>query len=208
MVVHGDPVKTVPRIAKEIGASSVHISADCAPYGRQRDQAVEEALGDIELVPSGSPYAVTPGRVCKQDGTPFKVFTPFRNAWLEHGWRTPADTDASTLDWIRPDAARQRRGTVRGLEAGAHGVSVVDAGMRQLLQEGFMHNKARRPRSSTRTARTSAGTRRTAATSRRSSTTRWSGRSPWTGIRPSSERQVGHLGAEHVRVGVDAVPRA
>ncbi|SEQ22385.1 deoxyribodipyrimidine photo-lyase [Lentzea xinjiangensis] len=103
MVVHGDPVEVVPRVAAGIGAHSVHISADYAPYGRRRDEAVEEALGDIELVRSGSPYAVAPGRVFKQDGTPFKVFTPFRNAWLNHGWREPAGTDASTLDWIEPD---------------------------------------------------------------------------------------------------------
>ncbi len=109
MVVHGDPVEVVPRVAKEIGAQSVHISADCAPYGRRRDEAVEEALGDTELVRSGSPYAVTPGRVRKQDGTPFKVFTPFRNAWLDHGWRKPADTDASTLDWIKPDHSVELR---------------------------------------------------------------------------------------------------
>ncbi|MBM7858226.1 deoxyribodipyrimidine photo-lyase [Lentzea nigeriaca] len=102
MIVRGDPVKTVPRIAKEIGAGSVHITADCAPYGRKRDEAVAEALGDIELVRSGSPYAVTPGRVRKSDGTPFKVFTPFRNAWLDHGCRRPADTDRSTLDWVKP----------------------------------------------------------------------------------------------------------
>ncbi|GAA3652211.1 hypothetical protein GCM10022267_43140 [Lentzea roselyniae] len=33
MVVHGDPVKIVPRSAKEIGSESVHVTADCAPYG-------------------------------------------------------------------------------------------------------------------------------------------------------------------------------
>ena len=66
MVVHGDPVEGGARVAaREIGADSVHISADYGPYGRERDEAVEEALGDIELVRSGSPYAVTPGRVRK-----------------------------------------------------------------------------------------------------------------------------------------------
>ncbi|PWK91330.1 DNA photolyase [Lentzea atacamensis] len=108
MVVHGDPVKIVPRSAKEIGSESVHVTADCAPYGCERDEAVEEALGDIELVRTGSPRAVTPGRVRKADGTPFKVFTPFRNAWLDHGWRKPADTDTSTLDWIRAHWTRTR----------------------------------------------------------------------------------------------------
>ncbi|WP_414719981.1 cryptochrome/photolyase family protein [Umezawaea sp.] len=97
-VVRGNPVEVVPRVAA--GADSVHVSADYGPYGRVRDAAVEEALGDVELVRSGSPYAVAPGRVRKGDGTPFKVFTPFRRAWAEHGWREPARTDSSTVDWI------------------------------------------------------------------------------------------------------------
>ena len=55
-----------------------------------------------ELVRTGSPYAVAPGRVRKADGEPFRVFTPFRRAWAEHGWRKPADTDASTVRWLDP----------------------------------------------------------------------------------------------------------
>ena len=39
----------------------------------------------------------------KPDGTPYKVFTPFRRAWQQHGWRRPADTDARTVDWLDPD---------------------------------------------------------------------------------------------------------
>lgn len=99
-VVRGNPVAVVPEIARAVGAGSVHVSADYGPYGRKRDAAVEEALGDVEFVRSGSPYAVAPGRVRKGDGTPFKVFTPFRRAWTEHGWRKPAATDASTVDWV------------------------------------------------------------------------------------------------------------
>lgn len=102
LVVSGDPVEVVPRVAKQVKASSVHVTADCAPYGRKRDEKVEEALGDIDFVRSGSPYAVTPGRVTKPDGTPYKVFTPFARAWADHGWRKPADTDASSVDWIDP----------------------------------------------------------------------------------------------------------
>ncbi|ALG06091.1 cryptochrome/photolyase family protein [Kibdelosporangium phytohabitans] len=102
LVVSGDPVELVPRIAKQIDATSVHVSADYAPYGRERDDKVEAALGDIDFVRSGSPYAVAPGRVTKPDGTPYKVFTPFSRAWADHGWRKPADTDASTVDWIEP----------------------------------------------------------------------------------------------------------
>ncbi len=50
---------------------------------------------------------MAPGRVRKEDGKPFKVFTPFRRAWGEHGWRKPADTDAGTLNGrSRPSRAR------------------------------------------------------------------------------------------------------
>ncbi|GGS15470.1 cryptochrome/photolyase family protein [Actinokineospora fastidiosa] len=102
MVADGDPAVVVPRVARSVGATSVHVSADAGPYGRTRDLAVEHALSDVEFVRTGSPYAVTPGRITKADGTSYRVFTPFSRAWAEHGWRTPAKTSASTLHWIEP----------------------------------------------------------------------------------------------------------
>ncbi|MFC0547103.1 cryptochrome/photolyase family protein [Kutzneria chonburiensis] len=99
-IAHGDPVDIVPKIAGKIGAGSVHVSADTAPYGRERDERVQKALGDIDFVRIGSPYAVTPGRVRKQDGEPYRVFTPFRRAWLDHGWRKPAKSGVDSARWI------------------------------------------------------------------------------------------------------------
>jgi deoxyribodipyrimidine photo-lyase len=104
LVVRGDPADVVPRIAAAVGAGAVHVAADYGPYGRTRDEAVGKALADDgrELVRTGSPYAVAPGRVRKADGDPFKVFTPFRRAWAEYGWSKPVGTDASTVEWIDP----------------------------------------------------------------------------------------------------------
>ena len=92
VVRSGDPVDVVPAVAAEAGAGSVLVSADFGPYGRRRDQAVAAALrgGGRRLVGMGSPYAVDPGRVRKQDGTPFRVFSPFYRAWRAHGWPAPA----------------------------------------------------------------------------------------------------------------------
>ncbi|MEO6605493.1 MAG: deoxyribodipyrimidine photo-lyase [Aeromicrobium sp.] len=101
-VVHGDPRDEVPRVAREVGAESVHVSASFTPYGVRRDLAVERALGDVRLDRTGSPYAVAPGRVTKDDGTGYRVFTPFFGRWKEHGWRAPALT-AADVPWIRPD---------------------------------------------------------------------------------------------------------
>ncbi|MEQ3554551.1 deoxyribodipyrimidine photo-lyase [Pseudonocardia nematodicida] len=104
MIVKGDPADVVPRVAKAVGASTVHVAADYGPYGSRRDEDVEKALSDegAELVRTGSPYAVAPGRVEKGGGGSFKVFTPFSRAWADHGWRAPADTSASTVEWLEP----------------------------------------------------------------------------------------------------------
>ncbi|MFM1724143.1 deoxyribodipyrimidine photo-lyase [Rhodococcus sp. PAM 2766] len=110
LVVRGDPVEVVPMIAKAVGAQEVHVSADYGPYGRERDAAVAE---HVDLVATGSPYAVAPGRVTKDDGSPYKVFTPWFKRWLDHGWRGPAGTGADTLDWIDPDDVGGRGRRVR-----------------------------------------------------------------------------------------------
>lgn len=104
LVVRGDPADVVPRIAGAVGAGSVHVAADFGPYGRRRDENVEKALQDrdVELVRTGSPYAVAPGRITKDDGDPYRVYTPFSRQWAKHGWRDPADTDARTVDWMDP----------------------------------------------------------------------------------------------------------
>ena len=102
LLTRGDPARRIPAVAKGIGATTVHVSQDFSPFGRRRDELVRAALGDIDLVGTGSPYLVSPGRVAKGDGTPYKVFTPFYDAWRRHGWPTPADTGASSARWIDP----------------------------------------------------------------------------------------------------------
>ncbi|MCD4523975.1 deoxyribodipyrimidine photo-lyase [Nocardioides sp. cx-173] len=101
-VVHGDPVRRVVEAAREVGAQRVHVAADFGPYGRARDAAVERALADVgvELVRTGSPYAVAPGRVTNGSGEPYRVFTPYSKAWAEHGWRAPVDAPAEPA-WLR-----------------------------------------------------------------------------------------------------------
>ncbi|MCK8615338.1 cryptochrome/photolyase family protein [Gordonia sp. C13] len=92
LVVRGRPDEEIPRLAKVVDAEAVHISADFTPFGRRRDEAVAEALGDIPLEATGSPYLVSPGRITKDDGEPYKVFSPYFRRWHQHGWRKPADS--------------------------------------------------------------------------------------------------------------------
>ncbi len=101
----GNPSQVIPELARSANASSVHIAEDFGPYGRKRDGKVAEALGAIPLIPTGSAYAISPGRVTKSDGQSYRVFTPFYRAWLEHGWPRPAPAPSErfiTLDGSEP----------------------------------------------------------------------------------------------------------
>ena len=89
---YGDPAKVIPALANEVGATQVHVSKETEPGGAARDHRVVAALSDQDIgwAETGSPYAVTPGRILKSSGDPYRVFTPFSRAWRDHGWRGPA----------------------------------------------------------------------------------------------------------------------
>jgi len=126
LVTRGRPEERIPAIANEIGASSVHVSEDFTPFGRRRDERVRSALGDVPLVATGSPYLVSPGRVTKGDGTPYKVFTPFLRHWRDTGWRAPAQSGPDAARWLDP--AR--------LSEAAKSTEIPDPGMQLDLPAG------------------------------------------------------------------------
>ena len=99
----GDPVEQVVAVARAASASSVHITEDFGPLGRRRDRAVESALAGhgIALVRTGSPYAVSPGRIRTKAGDPYQVFTPYSRTWRDHGWPSPPP-EPMAVPWTRP----------------------------------------------------------------------------------------------------------
>jgi deoxyribodipyrimidine photo-lyase len=101
VVRYGDPVDVVTEVAREVAAERVYVSADFGPYGRRRDTAVGDALraDGRRLIARGSAYAVDPGTVRTGAGTPYKVFTPFRRAWVDHGWDDPDEHDPGPVAW-------------------------------------------------------------------------------------------------------------
>ncbi len=125
----GDPRTVIPRLAAEVGATSVHVSRETTPAGRRRDEAVASALREdgVGWVETGTPYAVRPGLVVNGSGQPYRVFTPFSKAWRAHGW---------------PDPAPAPRG-LRLVEAGSHevakqlvGAALMDDGIPPLPPAG------------------------------------------------------------------------
>ena len=123
MVTRGQPDKRIPALAKAVGATAVHVSADFTPFGRRRDDAVRDALGDIPFEASGSPYLVSPGRVVKGDGDPYKVFTPFYGRMAEARLASAREVGPEVGHWIDP-------ADVKG------GVEIPDAGVELELPAG------------------------------------------------------------------------
>jgi deoxyribodipyrimidine photo-lyase len=111
---HGDPVDVIVELAKELDATDVYIARDFAPYGRGRDIEIAERLASQgrRLRGVGSPYAVAPGRVMKDDGTSYSVFTPFSKRWLALGWDgpqpAPRDPQWLGVPVVRSDGAPLR----------------------------------------------------------------------------------------------------
>ena len=79
-VISGDPIEILSSAKKKYKADSIHSAFPFAPYGNTFDGKLKSA--GIELTQLGSGYAVAPGRVLKDDGTPYRVYTPFYRAWL------------------------------------------------------------------------------------------------------------------------------
>lgn len=104
VIRNGDPTVAIPELVRAVNASSVHVAEDFGPYGRARDAVVDVALGPVALVRSGSSYAVSPGRIRKDDGTAYRMFTPYSRGWLRHGWRAPAAEPASDITWRAADS--------------------------------------------------------------------------------------------------------
>jgi deoxyribodipyrimidine photo-lyase len=79
----GDPVREALAIAREVGASSVHVTGDVTGYAQRREQDLLEALrpDGIELHVHPGNAVVEPGEVRPVGKDMYSVFTPFHRAW-------------------------------------------------------------------------------------------------------------------------------
>lgn len=127
IIRRGSPSDVVPNTACELGINHVFASRDFGNYGHQRDLAVGAELRqtDVGFTQVGSPYAVHPGSVTKDDGSRYLVYTPFYKAWLAHGYPPPVDFDPATVTWIDPHADSSLHSDVAG-ELGRLSTPVVD----------------------------------------------------------------------------------
>ncbi|MEX0965195.1 MAG: deoxyribodipyrimidine photo-lyase [Pseudohongiellaceae bacterium] len=78
-VYAGDSTEILPRLASEHGASHVHWNRCYEPWRISQDRSIKEQLKEsgIEATSHNGSLIWEPWENLKQDGTPYKVFTPF-----------------------------------------------------------------------------------------------------------------------------------
>ncbi len=83
-VLHGRPAEDIPAFAKRQKADAVFANRDYEPDAVRRDRAVGAALAGlgIEFATFKDQVIFEQDEVLTQNGKPFSVFTPYKNAWL------------------------------------------------------------------------------------------------------------------------------
>ncbi len=84
LVAHGRAADVVPALAAALHVQAVYASHDDDPYAIERDARVRGRLSELGVALHTSKDHVVFERdeVLTQGGSPFSVFTPYKNAWL------------------------------------------------------------------------------------------------------------------------------
>lgn len=84
LVRHGQAQQEIPRLAAELGVDAVFANRDYEPAAKARDAAVARRLQEDGRQWRDFKDQVIFDRdeVLTRSGTPFSVFTPYKNAWL------------------------------------------------------------------------------------------------------------------------------
>ncbi|MDO8351807.1 MAG: deoxyribodipyrimidine photo-lyase [Gallionella sp.] len=82
-ILHGNPVELIPRLARELAVQAVFCNRDYEPAAVRRDALVAASLSDIEFHQYKDHVIFEQSEILTGGGTPYSVFTPYKNAWLK-----------------------------------------------------------------------------------------------------------------------------
>ncbi len=81
----GPQVETLIKLALETGAKAIFFNQDPDPYGKQVEKklVLEAKKHGIKVHAYHDLSLHAPGECLKKDGTPYRVYTPYFNRWIE-----------------------------------------------------------------------------------------------------------------------------
>ena len=140
LVVAGDPVQVLPRLASLLEAPAVVWSRDVEPYARERDRQVAKALqaDGRKVLVDWDQLLLAPDRIKTGGGDPYRVFGPFLRNWRGQVERSQPRTVEAPMALI--DLAAETLEAISGGE-GALGRLCVE-GQLQLEQLQVEHGFA------------------------------------------------------------------
>jgi len=83
---YGDPKIEIPKLARELQVEGVFFNRDYEPYAKERDSHVEKSLRaqGVEVQHFKDHVFFEKNEILTGSREIYKVFTPYKNKWLEH----------------------------------------------------------------------------------------------------------------------------
>jgi deoxyribodipyrimidine photo-lyase len=121
----GDPAVQITRLARECGATEVHVNRDHTVHSRRRDRRVQDSLAEheIELIGHTGVSCAEIAQIATGTGAPYRVFTPFYKTWLHASRRDLAPRPRKINTPTGPDAGRIPAESKLGIDARAKGIA-------------------------------------------------------------------------------------
>lgn len=163
VILRGNPKTAIPQLIDETNAEALYINEDYTPYARARDKAVKSRI-NIPVYSFHDALIMKPGSVMTNKGTPYSVYTPFKNKWRENRPSSAADvqtdcpgefyrvqevtsTDLPTLaelnfnNWSDLPLATEKHAKDRLDTFASHAIYNYEEGRNELAVNPFTKNK-------------------------------------------------------------------
>ena len=124
MLLRGDPRKLIPALAADYGIEKIFWNRCYEPWRSQRDSELKQTLKDsgLSVSSSNASLLIEPWLNLKDDGTPYKVFTPFYKKALSKGINLdPVLSAEPTPEFIQTELAANRLDALEQFIAQRHG---------------------------------------------------------------------------------------
>jgi deoxyribodipyrimidine photo-lyase len=134
-VLYGDPVDVLQKFCQEHKIDQLHFNKDYEPSAIDRDARVTRALRDqgVEVFSYKDSVIFEEHDVVKADQQPYKVFTPYKNAWLQKLSEKPLRFAKVNLEKV---TASKTASTIDDFSLRKFGYQSVDLGVFQPGTEG------------------------------------------------------------------------
>lgn len=101
-------------LQEEQSIHTVYFSRDFTPFAAERDKEVKEVLDEhqVKMESVRGNYIHEPEEILKDDGTPYKVYTPYAKQWMKKHKSAMAETDTEKLSayYLTPKEKNKENG--------------------------------------------------------------------------------------------------